>query len=262
MIHIARKRFGQNFLTDHSVISNILASIQVNSGEHWVEIGPGQGALTAPLLKNPIKLDVIELDRDLVSLLQNKFKDASNLTIHSADALKFDFATLTEHQSSLRIIGNLPYNISTPLLFHLLDHAECITDMHFMLQKEVVDRICANPGSKKYGRLSVMLQYHCMAEHLFDVPPESFEPAPKVTSAIIKLTPYRHPPVQVADTVTLNKIVTQAFSQRRKTIRNSLKKLLSEDQIAALNIDPAVRAEYLSLAEFARLSNFLTEDRS
>ena len=259
MTHIARKRFGQNFLTDHTVIFNILASIQVNPGEHWVEIGPGQGALTAPLLQNPIKLDVVELDRDLVALLQRQFQDADNLTIHSADALNFDFSTLVENNEQLRVIGNLPYNISTPLLFHLMDNADCIADMHFMLQKEVVERICAIPGSKKYGRLSVMLQYYCATEHLFDVPPESFDPAPKVTSAIVKLIPHRQPPVLVNNKADLNKIVTQAFSQRRKTIRNSLKKLIPEEQIAALNIDPTVRAELLSLADFARLSNCLSE---
>lgn len=259
MTHIARKRFGQNFLTDHSVISNILASIQVNPGEHWVEIGPGQGALTAPLLQNPIKLDVIELDRDLVALLQNKFKAANNLTIHSADALNFDFSALAESHEQLRVIGNLPYNISTPLLFHLMDNTGCIEDMHFMLQKEVVERICAVPGSKKYGRLSVMLQYHCEAEHLFDVPPENFDPAPKVTSAIVRLVPHRQPPVQINNKADLNTVVTQAFSQRRKTIRNSLKKLLSEEQIEALSIDPSIRAELLSLADFARLSNCLSD---
>ena len=262
MTHRARKRFGQNFLTDHSIIYNILASIQINPGEHWVEIGPGQGALTAPLLNNPIKLDIVELDRDLVALLKRQFQGADNLTIHGADALNFDFSTLVENNESLRVIGNLPYNISTPLLFHLMDNANCITDMHFMLQKEVVERICAVPGSKKYGRLSVMLQYYCASEYLFDVPPERFEPTPKVTSAIIKLVPHRRLPVQVDDKRTFNKIVTQAFSQRRKTIRNSLKKLIPAEQIAALNIDPSVRAELLSLADFARLSNCLnqTED--
>lgn len=257
MTHRPRKRFGQNFLTDHSVISNILAVIQIKPGQHWVEIGPGHGALTAPLLQNPIRLDVIELDRDLAALLQRRFGDANNLTIHNADALNFDFAGLADHDDRLRIIGNLPYNISTPLLFHLMNNATCIADMHFMLQKEVVDRMCAVPGSKKYGRLSVMLQYYCAAEYLFDVLPESFDPVPKVTSAVVRLTPYRQPPVQVNDTVILNKIVVQAFSQRRKTLRNSLKKLMSEEQIASLNIDPGLRAESLSLADFARLSNRL-----
>jgi 16S rRNA (adenine1518-N6/adenine1519-N6)-dimethyltransferase len=260
MIHTPRKRFGQNFLHDHSVIANILASLQIKPGEHWVEIGPGQGALTTPLLDKDITLDVVELDRDLVRLLKDKFKDNANLTIHSADALKFDFSALVKQQEKLRIIGNLPYNISTPLLFHLLENAFCIADMQFMLQKEVVDRICAAPGSKKYGRLSVMMQYYCAAECLFDVYPESFDPSPKVMSAIIKLIPHPKPPVMVNDLVVFRQLVTQAFSQRRKTLRNSLKKLISEDCFVSLDIDPVARAETISLLEFANLSNWLAEN--
>lgn len=259
MAHIPRKRFGQNFLHDHNIIQNIISSIQAKPGEHWVEIGPGQGALTEPLLKQGIRLDVVELDRDLVALLREQFKQYDNLQIHSADALRFDFSALAEADSKLRIIGNLPYNISTPLMFHLLDNAYCIEDMHFMLQKEVVDRICAAPGSKKYGRLSVMMQYYCATELLFDVPPESFDPAPKVMSAIVRLVPHQQPPVQVNDIAKLNRVVTQAFSQRRKTLRNSLKKLITEEEIAALGIDPTLRAETISLADFARLSNLLQE---
>lgn len=252
--HKARKRFGQNFLQDHNVIYSILSNIQANSGEHWVEIGPGLGAITEPLLQKGVSLDVVELDRDLVKILEQRFADNDNFTIHSADALKFDFAALAKDNSSLRIIGNLPYNISTPLLFHLLDSAYCIEDMHFMLQKEVVDRMCAEPGSKKFGRLSVMIQYYCETELVFDVPPESFDPIPKVMSAIVKLIPHQKPPVEINSVAELNKVVTTAFSQRRKTIRNSLKKLLSEEQIIALDIDPTLRAESLSLAEFAKLS--------
>ena len=259
MAHIPRKRFGQNFLHDHNIIYNIISSIQAKPGEHWVEIGPGQGALTEPLLKTGIRLDVVELDRDLVTLLKEQFKQYDNLQIHSADALRFDFSALAEDGKKLRIIGNLPYNISTPLMFHLLDNAYCIEDMHFMLQKEVVDRICAAPGSKKYGRLSVMMQYYCATELLFDVPPESFDPAPKVMSAIVRLVPHQQPPVQVNDIAKLNRVVTQAFSQRRKTLRNSLKKLITEEEIVALNIDPTLRAETISLADFAKLSNLLQE---
>ncbi len=258
--HTPRKRFGQNFLHDYSVIANILASLQIKSGEHWVEIGPGQGALTMPLLDKNISLDVVELDRDLVRLLKDKFKDNKNLTIHSADALKFDFSALVKQDKKLRIIGNLPYNISTPLLFHLLENAACIADMQFMLQKEVVDRICAAPGSKKYGRLSVMMQYYCAAECLFDVYPESFDPSPKVMSAIIKLIPHPKPPVVVNDLMVFKQVVTQAFSQRRKTLRNSLKKLISEDCFVRLGIDPVARAETISLLEFANLSNWLAEN--
>ncbi|TAL47829.1 MAG: 16S rRNA (adenine(1518)-N(6)/adenine(1519)-N(6))-dimethyltransferase RsmA [Methylovulum sp.] len=257
MTHTARKRFGQNFLHDHTVIDNILGSIQAKPGEHWVEIGPGMGALTKPLLAKGSRLDVVELDRDLVALLKDKFGQHDNLQIHSADALRFDFAALTEANEKLRVIGNLPYNISTPLMFHLLDNAYCIQDMHFMLQKEVVDRICAPPGGRQYGRLSVMMQYYCATEHLFDVPPESFDPAPKVTSAIVRLIPHHEPPVDVEDVAKLNRVVTEAFSQRRKTLRNSLKKLISEEQIAALNIDPALRAETIPLSDFAKLSRLL-----
>jgi len=259
MAHTPRKRFGQNFLHDHNIIYNIISSIQARPEQHWVEIGPGQGALTEPLLNEKVRLDVVELDRDLVVLLKEKFKHYPNLHIHSADALRFDFSSLAEGGSKLRIIGNLPYNISTPLMFHLLDNAKCIEDMHFMLQKEVVDRICAAPGSKKYGRLSVMMQYHCMPELLFEVPPESFDPIPQVTSAIVRLVPHQQPPVAVNDMSKLNRVVTQAFSQRRKTLRNSLRKLIEEADIAALGIDPTLRAESISLAEFALLSNLLQE---
>ncbi|MDP2100430.1 MAG: 16S rRNA (adenine(1518)-N(6)/adenine(1519)-N(6))-dimethyltransferase RsmA [Methylobacter sp.] len=259
MVHTPRKRFGQNFLHDHNIIYNIISSIQARPDQHWVEIGPGQGALTEPLLNEKVRLDVVELDRDLVVLLKEKFRHYPNLHIHSADALRFDFSSLAEGGNKLRIIGNLPYNISTPLMFHLLDNAKCIEDMHFMLQKEVVDRICAAPGSKKYGRLSVMMQYHCMPELLFEVPPESFDPIPQVTSAIVRLVPHQQPPVAVNDMGKLNRVVTQAFSQRRKTLRNSLKKLIEEADIAALGIDPTLRAESISLAEFALLSNLLQD---
>jgi 16S rRNA (adenine1518-N6/adenine1519-N6)-dimethyltransferase len=259
MTHTPRKRFGQNFLHDHNIIYNILASIQAKPDEHWVEIGPGLGALTEPLLKLGLRLDVVELDRDLVALLKAKFKQQKHLQIHSADALKFNFSALAEANEKLRIIGNLPYNISTPLMFHLLDNASCLEDMHFMLQKEVVDRICATSGSKKYGRLSVMMHYYCATELLFDVPPESFDPAPKVMSAMVRLVPHQQPPVEVNDMEQLNRVVTQAFSQRRKTLRNSLKKLIDEDAIIALNIDPTLRAEALSLNDFAKLSNLLPE---
>ncbi len=259
--HIPRKRFGQNFLLDHNIIDNILANLNVTEGEHFVEIGPGQGALTEPLLQNNIQLDVVELDRDLVSLLKKKFS-GHDIHIHSADALRFDFAALAQKNQKLRVIGNLPYNISTPLMFHLLDNADCIQDMHFMLQKEVVERICAEPGSKKYGRLSIMMQYYCETELLFDVPPESFNPPPKVMSAIVRLTPYALAPVEVKSLSNLNKIVTQAFSQRRKTLQNALKKIITAEQISALDIDPSLRPEFISLNEFARLSNLLPSNNT
>jgi 16S rRNA (adenine1518-N6/adenine1519-N6)-dimethyltransferase len=256
MTHIARKRFGQNFLHDHSIISHIIGSIEAKPNEHWVEIGPGQGALTEPLLNQGVRLDVVELDRDLVTLLQAKFQHYPQLNIHSADALRFDFSSLVKGEK-LRVVGNLPYNISTPLMFHLLEHAGCIDDMYFMLQKEVVDRICAEPNSKQYGRLSVMMQYYCATEWLFDVPPESFDPIPKVTSAIVRLVPHITPPVAVNNLANLNTVVTHAFSQRRKTLRNSLKKLIDDQTIVTLGIDPNARAETIALAEFAKLSNVL-----
>jgi 16S rRNA (adenine1518-N6/adenine1519-N6)-dimethyltransferase len=256
MTHTPRKRFGQNFLHDHNIISNIIASIDAKPNEHWVEIGPGQGALTEPLLKQGVQLDVVELDRDLVVLLKHKFQQHERLQIHSADALRFDFSALA-HGEKLRVIGNLPYNISTPLMFHLLEHAACIDDMFFMLQKEVVDRICAAPNSKQYGRLSVMMQYYCATEWLFDVPPESFDPVPKVMSAIVRLVPHTTPQVAVNNLANLNTVVIHAFSQRRKTLRNSLKKLIDEQIIIDLGIDPNARAETIALADFAKLSNVL-----
>ncbi len=254
MTHQARKRFGQNFLHDHSVIYNILAHARPLPGQHWVEIGPGLGALTKPLLQAQVNLDVVELDRDLVSHLQKQFAKHGNLTVHSADALNFDFSALAQADEKLRVIGNLPYNISTPLMFHLLENCNCIQDMLFMLQKEVVERICAHSGSRKYGRLSVMMQYFCETEWLFDVLPESFDPVPQVTSAIVKLTPHAQPPVAIQDLPSFQKLVAQAFSQRRKTIRNSLKNLIDEKQMQALAIDPNLRAEALTLEQFALLN--------
>lgn len=254
---IARKRFGQNFLHDQAVIAQIIANLQIKKGEHWVEIGPGQGALTELLLEKATLLDVVELDRDLVALLKLKFKAKPHFTVHSADALKFDFSQIAKQNDKLRIVGNLPYNISTPLLFHLLNFSDGIADMHFMLQKEVVDRICAVPGSKKYGRLSVMMQYHCAAHGLFDVSPESFHPVPQVNSAVIRLVPHITPPVLINDMIIFNKLVSQAFSQRRKTLRNSLRTLINDEAIIALDIDPNARAETLSLEDFAKLSNAL-----
>ncbi len=255
-MHKARKRFGQNFLQDDAIIDLLLGYLQISDQQHWVEIGPGLGALTAPLLQENIQLDVIELDRDLVTRLAQHFSNYQNLTIHSADALSFDFASLVQNGEKLRVVGNLPYNISTPLLFHLLDNASVIEDMHFMLQKEVVDRLCAAPGSKKYGRLTVMMQYYCEAEFLFDVPPESFSPAPKVMSAIVKLTPHEKT-IDPALAKKLNHVVTQAFSQRRKTLRNALKKLFSEDQLIATGIAPDQRAETISLDDYLRLAKTL-----
>lgn len=262
MSHKARKRFGQNFLHDQGVIQAITTAVSASSKEHLIEIGPGQGALTTSLLKDCGKLDVIELDRDLVQLLKNKFSTSLKLTIHNADALFFDYKTLYNKNEKLRIVGNLPYNISTPLMFHLLENRTSIKDMHFMLQKEVVDRMLGQPGSKHYGRLGIMLQYYCKIEKLFEVPPECFSPAPKVTSAVARIIPHDKLPIRAKDIRLLGRVVTQAFSQRRKTIRNSLSPLFSAEQLVALEVDPSIRAENLTIADFTRLSDALVETES
>ncbi len=255
--HIPRKRFGQNFLHDQNVIANIIKLVAPKSDDQFIEIGPGQGALTLPLLEYVNALDVIEIDRDLVTWW--KSKDIEKLTIHECDALKVDYCEIRKHkQQKARLVGNLPYNISTPLLFHILQHRHCIQDMHFMLQKEVVERITAKPGSKTYGRLSVMMQFYCEAENLLTVGPGCFNPPPRVDSAIIRLKPYLVAPYP-ADPESLGKLVNQAFSQRRKTLRNALKNLVTEQQITELGIDPGCRAETLPLETFARLSNLVAD---
>ncbi len=257
MQHRPRKRFGQNFLHDPGVIQRILNSIAPRPGDHLVEIGPGQGALTRPLLEITGKLDAVELDRDLLPILEARTGGLGELTIHQADALKFDFCNLCRDDQKLRLVGNLPYNISTPLLFHLMEQITCIRDMHFMLQKEVVERITAEPGSKTYGRLGVMLQYYCRAELLFIVRPGAFNPPPRVDSAIVRLIPHAEPPVQVDDVKQLAWLVNRVFSQRRKMLRHSLKGVLEETQLTELGIDPMIRPEQLGLKEFARLANAL-----
>lgn len=263
--HRARKRFGQNFLIDDTVVARIVAAINPQPGDHVVEIGPGFGALTEELLMHVPTMDALELDRDLIPKLAQRCgnssrKNIGKLTIHNADALKFDFASLVVDHQPLRVVGNLPYNISTPLMFHLLNNKSVIKDMHFMLQKEVVERLAATPGNKDYGRLSVIMQYHCQVEFQFLVPPEAFSPAPKVESAIVRLVPYEQAPVKVDDVHVLESVVTQAFSQRRKTLRNTLKKSLSAETLEALGIDPVRRAETLSLEEFAAIANYVANN--
>jgi len=250
----ARKRFGQNFLNDQRIIDDIVAAIDPQRGQHLVEIGPGRAALTLPLLQNSDQLDVIELDRDLVPLLKARLTDFPHLTIHQADALSFDYRSLVKDKEQLRVIGNLPYNITTPLLFHLLDQAECIEDMCFMLQKEVVERICAQPGGKQYGRLSIMVQYQCQAEMLFIVPPEAFEPVPKVESAIIYLRPLDEFIGGDMSIDSLGKLVTQAFSQRRKTIANTLKKMVTKEMLIAEGIELEQRPETISVSQYVSLT--------
>ncbi|TLX63087.1 16S rRNA (adenine(1518)-N(6)/adenine(1519)-N(6))-dimethyltransferase [Stutzerimonas nosocomialis] len=257
--HRARKRFGQNFLHDAGVIHRILRAIHPREGERLVEIGPGQGALTEGLLGSGAQLDVVELDLDLIPILQSKFADRANFTLHQGDALKFDFARLGGEPGSLRIVGNLPYNISTPLIFHLLEHAHLIRDMHFMLQKEVVERLAAQPGGGDWGRLSLMVQYHCRVEHLFNVGPGAFNPAPKVDSAIVRLVPHETLPHPARDPRQLERVVREAFNQRRKTLRNTLKGLLDADGIEAAGVDGSLRPEQLDLAAFVRLANQLSD---
>jgi len=252
--HRPRKRFGQNFLHDPAVIGRIVAAINPSGRDLLVEIGPGQGAITVPLLQQAGRLAVVELDRDLVGPLQSRCADLGEFTVYNADALRFDFCAIAG-DSPLRIVGNLPYNISTPLLFHLLAQHRCIRDMHFMLQKEVVERMAAIPGSRQYGRLSVMLQYRCEVIHLFNIGPGAFNPPPKVESAFVRLVPYTRPPIQVNDVAVFEQLVRQAFAQRRKTLRNALRGMLEADAISALGIDPVARAETLSVSDFAVLAN-------
>ncbi|MBK7491419.1 MAG: 16S rRNA (adenine(1518)-N(6)/adenine(1519)-N(6))-dimethyltransferase RsmA [Nitrosomonas sp.] len=254
MRHNPRKRFGQNFLVDQHIIAQIVAEIYPQKSDRIIEIGPGLGALTRPLLQALDHLHVIEIDRDIVSQLNQVFAQ-EELTIHAADALKFDFSALG---SKLRIVGNLPYNISTPLLFHLSQFAEHILDMHFMLQKEVVDRMVGSPATADYGRLSVMLQYRFDMEYVFSVPPESFRPVPKVESAIVRMTPRDSSARIVKDEALFSQIVTAAFSQRRKTLRNTLQQHLTASDFSALGIDSGLRAENLSVEEFAAIANFLS----
>ncbi len=247
-----KKRFGQHFLHDQGVIQKLIYEINPQHNDNIVEIGPGLGALTFPLLETLSTLHVVEIDRDVIARL--KQKKLSSLQIHEQDALTFEFDQLANNET-LRVVGNLPYNISTPLIFHLLESASEISDMHFMLQNEVVERITAKPGSKTYGRLSVMVQYFCETEYLFFVGPESFSPPPKVDSAILRLIPRKSFIDKADDATKLASIVAQAFSMRRKTLRNNLKKLISAEQIESLNIDPSARAETLSVKDFVILSN-------
>jgi len=256
MSHQARKRFGQNFLIDNGVIDLIIQSINPQPDQTLVEIGPGLGALTLPLLKKAGKLNVIELDRDVIPLLQKTCAGAGDLIVHNVDVLQFDFNTLVTEGKKLRLIGNLPYNISTPILFKLLEHAEHINDMFFMLQKEVVKRMAAVPDNGAYGRLSIMLQYHCKVTELFTVPPQAFDPAPKVDSAIINLQP-RAPECPVSNYALLEKVVKQAFSTRRKTIRNTLKSVCSAEDLEAAGINPALRPENISPLSYYQLTNHI-----
>ncbi|WP_445400705.1 16S rRNA (adenine(1518)-N(6)/adenine(1519)-N(6))-dimethyltransferase RsmA [Zobellella sp. An-6] len=259
--HKARKRFGQNFLHDDYIIDQIVNAIHPSDDFTMVEIGPGLGALTGPVCDHVSRLNVVELDRDLAARLASHPFLKDKLSIHQADAMKFDFASLLEPGKKLKIFGNLPYNISTQLMFHLFEFAALVADMHFMLQKEVVNRLAAGPGSKAYGRLSVMAQYYCQVVPVLEVGPDAFRPAPKVESAVVKLLPYATPPHPVRDIHCLSRVTADAFGQRRKTIRNSLQHLFSAEQLSALGLDPSARPEQLSLAQYVTLANALAQQK-
>jgi 16S rRNA (adenine1518-N6/adenine1519-N6)-dimethyltransferase len=251
----AKKRYGQHFLHDPGTIERIVRAISPAPGQRLVEIGPGRGAITASLLGAAGVLDVVEIDRDVVPALQQRCAGCGDLRIHVADALEFDFTALREDGPQLRLVGNLPYNVSTPLLFHFIAHLDAIEDMHFMLQREVVTRMAARPGNKDYGRLTVMLAPVVQVEPLFDIGTGAFSPPPKVVSTFFALRPHRAPPFAMRDPQSYARVVSAAFSQRRKTLRNSLSGILTADAIAAAGIDPGARPETLWPAQFAALAD-------
>ena len=253
--HVARKRFGQNFLIDQGIIGAIVSAINPAPTDTVVEIGPGLGAITVPLLERVERLHVVEIDRDLIARLKKQHAP-ERLSIHEGDALAFDFASIG---NGLRLVGNLPYNISTPLLFHLASYGPQVRDMHFMLQKEVVERMVAEPGCADYGRLSVMLQYSFWLEWLIDVPPESFDPPPKVDSAVVRLIPKPPEQLKARDPERLSALVQAAFAQRRKMLRNNLKGILDDAGFAALTIAPTLRPEDLPVDDYVRVANYLTK---
>lgn len=252
--HVARKRFGQNFLVDRGIIGAIVSAINPARGDTVVEIGPGLGAITEPLLQRVDHLHVVEIDRDLIARLKKQHAP-ERMTIHEGDALAFDFSSIGR---DLRLVGNLPYNISTPLLFHLADYGPLVRDMHFMLQKEVVERMVSAPGDADFGRLSVMLQYRFHLEWLIDVPPECFDPPPKVQSAVVRLIPKDPALLTAKDLGKLSSIVQVAFAQRRKMLRNTLKGVLDDAGFAALEISPTLRPEDVSVDDYVRIANYLT----
>lgn len=252
--HIPRKRFGQNFLIDDGIIAGIISAIMPRRSDNLVEIGPGLGALTGPLLDRLDLLQVIEIDRDLIARLRQQYPP-DRLAIHEGDVLEYDFAALGQE---IRIVGNLPYNISTPLLFRFATYAGHIRDIHVMLQREVVERMVAAPGDSEFSRLSVMLQYRFDMEKIYDVPADSFDPAPKVESAVVRLTPLDPLPHPAHNETVFAEVVSRAFSQRRKTLRNTLKGMVSADQLSALGINAGARAQELSVAEFVRIAGAVT----
>ncbi|MFD2176447.1 16S rRNA (adenine(1518)-N(6)/adenine(1519)-N(6))-dimethyltransferase RsmA [Veronia pacifica] len=260
--HRARKRFGQNFLNDPYIIDGIVSAINPLPGQNLVEIGPGLGALTEPVARETDKLNVVELDRDLAERLRHHPELSHKLNIYQGDAMKFDFASLSSEQNPLRIFGNLPYNVSTPLMFHLFSFAGAVQDMHFMLQKEVVNRLAAGPGTKAYGRLTVMAQYYCKVVPVLEVPPSAFKPAPKVDSAVVRLIPHKTLPHPVNNMKWLDRVCRDGFNQRRKTVRNCYKALIDGDTLESLGINPTMRPENLTLAQFVAMANWLDENHN
>ena len=250
-----RKRFGQHFLTEPAIINQIISVIAPLDGQKIVEIGPGDSAITEPLANLATTLHAIEIDRDLTNLLRKKFVGQDNITIHESDVLNFDFSELGH---DLRLVGNLPYNISTPLLFYLLSFCDHIMDAHFMLQKEVVDRICANHGSKDYGRLTIMLGCRMETVRLFDVSPESFDPPPKVMSTVVRIRMHPKGTFEIRDDKIMGAIVKQAFSKRRKTLRNALRNCLTSAEIEAIGIDSSLRPEQIAITDWIALANTLS----
>ena len=251
--HRARKRFGQHFLHDPAVVQRIALAVAPLPGEPLVEIGPGTGVLTSVLLDAVPRLHAVEIDRDLAGGLQQRFA-GRGLSVHLADALRFDFAALAEGSGTLRVVGNLPYNISTPLLFHLLGMRESIRDMHFMLQREVVTRLAAPPGGRDYGRLSVMVQLHCEVEPLFRVGPGAFRPPPRVESTVVRLRPHGVLALETRELPVLAAIVTRAFGQRRKTLRNALRGSCTDQDMEAAGVDPSARPETLPVSAYVALA--------
>ncbi|NVK23458.1 MAG: 16S rRNA (adenine(1518)-N(6)/adenine(1519)-N(6))-dimethyltransferase RsmA [Gammaproteobacteria bacterium] len=260
--HKAKKRFGQNFLTDEGVIESIVKAIAPKVGDNLVEIGPGLGAITEPVAELTDQLKVVELDKDLAERLTTHPFIGKKLVLFQADALQFDFKQVVDTDKKMKVFGNLPYNISTPLLFHLYNYLDDIENMHFMLQKEVVNRMCAAPDSKAFGRLSIMTQYYCRTIPVVEVPPTAFVPPPKVDSAVIRLIPKPFEERNQVNPATLNTVCLEAFNQRRKTLRNSLANLLTQEQLVALDIDPALRAENLSLQQFINIAQWLDEQKN
>jgi 16S rRNA (adenine1518-N6/adenine1519-N6)-dimethyltransferase len=254
---LAKKRFGQNFLQDQNIIRHIISVIAPQKNDLMLEVGPGHGELTRLLVDTVNKLHVVEIDRDLIPCLLQLAAQKKNLQVHNQDILEFDLTSISKAEHSLRVVGNLPYNISTPLLFRLIDHKFLIQDIYVMLQNEVVERIVAEPDTEHYGRLSIMLQYHCAVEKLISVPPHAFNPPPQVDSAVIKLTPFKESPITAKNYVIFAEVVKQAFSQRRKMIRNTLKSFLGEEAILSLGISPLSRAENLSIKDYVKMSDFL-----